>query len=55
MFFVDETGCNTNQKDDGHVGGRRYVLPRCCFEAAKIGAMTDIHFTVLCFTAGSYW
>lgn len=26
-LFVDETGCNTNQKEDGHVGGRRLILP----------------------------
>jgi hypothetical protein len=27
LLFVDETGCNTNQKDDGCNGGELFVLP----------------------------
>jgi hypothetical protein len=27
MVFVDETGCNTNQKDDGHIGGNHLYFP----------------------------
>lgn len=53
IVFVDETGCNTNQKTDGHVGGRLYVLPRGCSEGGTVGASSDIHFTVMCFTSGS--
>jgi hypothetical protein len=28
VLLVDETGCNTNQKDDGHVGGTICVVNR---------------------------
>jgi hypothetical protein len=49
LLFVDETGCNTNQKDDGHVGGKLFVLPtKEQGEGSVSGAVTDIHFTVLC-------
>jgi hypothetical protein len=51
-LFVDETGCNTNQTEDGYVGGELFVFPKdmtCC---SKSGATTDIHFTVLPFIAG---
>jgi len=27
LVFVDETGCNTNQLKDGHVGGELFVAP----------------------------
>jgi hypothetical protein len=50
VVFVDETGCNTNQKDDGHVGGELFVLPVDDDDIAPTGATTDIHFTVLAFT-----
>jgi hypothetical protein len=52
LLFVDETGCNTNQKTDGNNGGELFVLP--CHgvgESGRVGATTDIHFTVLCFTS----
>jgi hypothetical protein len=52
-LFVDEVGCNTNQKDDGHVGGEKFVLARDQTESGCIGTNTDIHFTVLAFTAGT--
>jgi hypothetical protein len=48
VLFVDETGCNTNQKDDGHVGGKLFVLPTDDSDVAPIGA-TDIHFTLFAF------
>jgi hypothetical protein len=50
---VDETSCNTNMKDDGHIGGRRYVMARNQVKGARTGAATDIHFTVLAFTSGT--
>jgi hypothetical protein len=53
VLFVDETGCNTNMKQDGHVGGELFVLP--CEKGSEFGvcgATTDMHFTVLCFTNG---
>jgi hypothetical protein len=52
-LFVDETGSNTNQKEDGNVGGRVFILPTDCSEAGITGVCTDIHFTVLCFTSGT--
>lgn len=53
VLFVDKTGCNTNQKDDGYLGGRLYVLSAEEKDGGKVGATTDIHFTVLCFTNGN--
>jgi hypothetical protein len=51
--FVDETGCNTNMKTDGHVGGRRYVMANGQSEGARTGVTSDIHFTLLAFTSGT--
>jgi hypothetical protein len=46
ILFVDETGSNTNQKEDGFAGGQRYVLPNDgMHEEGVIGDTTDIHFT----------
>jgi hypothetical protein len=25
LHFLDETGCNTNQKSDGKTGGKKYI------------------------------
>jgi hypothetical protein len=52
LTFVDETGYNTNQKDNGYAGGRMFVLP-CDLgqQGGHNGAITDLHFTVLCFTS----
>jgi hypothetical protein len=52
LLFVDETGCNTNQKDDGNAGGELFVLPVDGEEFGVCGVTTDMHFTVLCFTSG---
>jgi hypothetical protein len=49
VIFVDETGCNTNQKTDGHIGGELFILPSGLSETGVRGACTDIHFSVLCF------
>jgi hypothetical protein len=49
VVFVDETGCNTNQKTDGHIGGELFVLPSGSTDTGVKGACTDIHFSVLCF------
>jgi hypothetical protein len=52
--MVDETGCNTNQLNDGKVGGELFVLPKQDNEAgAPIGATTDLHFTILGFVSGT--
>ena len=51
--YVDETGSNTNQKADGHVGGRRFVFLQGETEVGRLGAINDLHFTTLVFTAGT--
>jgi hypothetical protein len=53
VLFVNETGCNTNQKDDGHVGSELFVLPVVDSDEAPTGATTDIHFTVLAFLSAT--
>jgi hypothetical protein len=46
VCMLDETGCNTNQKEDGHIGGQLFITERGT--AAEIGSsMTDLHFTTL--------
>jgi len=52
LAFADESGCNTNQKKDGHVGGRKHVVEKGT--VPQMAACTDDHrFTVLPFTAAS--
>jgi len=54
LIFVDETGCNTNQLNDGKVGGELYIMPKNVGDAAATaGATTDIHFTLLPFISGT--
>jgi len=54
LLFVDETGCNTNQLNDGKVGGELYLMPKNSGDAAApAGATTDLHFTVLPFISGT--
>jgi hypothetical protein len=49
--YIDETGSNTNQKADGHLGSQRFVLPQGETEVGRAGAINDLHFTTLVFTA----
>jgi hypothetical protein len=51
--FVGETGCNTNCKNDGLVGGQRHIDGSKQVEGARTSASTDLHFTVLAFTSGT--
>jgi hypothetical protein len=54
VLFVDETGCNTNQLNDGRVGGELFIVPKVDNEAGRpIGSTTDLHFTVLGFISGT--
>jgi hypothetical protein len=53
VLFADETGCNTNQKEDGHKGGQLFVLETGYEEGGLTGVTTDIHFTVMCFTCAT--
>ena len=51
VFFVDEVGCNTSQKSDGHNGGQKFLVKDT--ERALIrSSFADCHFTVLGFTNG---
>ena len=51
--FVDETGCNTNQKEDNYNGGEQFVVPTGSVENGRNGITTDLHFTVLPFITGT--
>jgi hypothetical protein len=54
LLFVDETGCNTNMKDDGFAGGQLFVLlVKMGAQLVRKGATTNIHFTVLCFQSAT--
>ena len=53
ILFVDETGCNTNSKHDGRVGGELFVIPTEHSAGGLHGCTNDVHFTVLCFTSGN--
>jgi hypothetical protein len=53
VLFVDETGCNTNMKADGHVGGEKFLLPCDDVDCGNDGVCTDLHFSVLCFTSAT--
>jgi hypothetical protein len=52
LIFFDETGCNTNQKKDGHYGGQKYACGRG-MTPKTIAATRDKHFTVLGLTAAT--
>jgi hypothetical protein len=53
MLFVHEWGCYTKQGTDGQVGGYLFVLPASECNTDILGMFTDLHFTVLCFNAGT--
>ncbi len=54
VLFVDEIGCNTNQLNDGRVGGELLILPKIKSECgAPTGATTDLYYTVLPFISGT--
>ncbi len=54
LLFVDETGCNTKQLNDGKVGGELFVMPKNAGDtAAPAGATTNLHFMVLPFISGT--
>jgi hypothetical protein len=52
-LFVDETGCNTNQKTDGNIGGEKFVVSVEQTENGRNGVVTDLNFTVLPFISGT--
>jgi hypothetical protein len=52
VFTVDEVGNNTNQKNDGHIGGGRFLCERGT-TPKQICSTKDAHFTVLGFTSAN--
>ena len=50
MFFVDEVGDNTSQKNDGNVAGEKFIMAaeQCTLIQSSF---KDCHFTVLGFTS----
>jgi hypothetical protein len=52
FLFFDETGCNTNQKKDGHYGGQKFGCGRG-MTPKQICSTRDRHFTVLGVTAAT--
>lgn len=52
ILFADETGCNTNQKKDGHYGGTKYIVGRGTVPK-EYACTTDKHFTLMGFTAAN--
>ena len=52
MLFVDEVGSNTNMKGNGNIGSKRLLKAKGS-QARVLAATTDVHFTVLGFTAGN--
>jgi hypothetical protein len=51
--FVDETGCHTNCKIDGLIGGQQQAVNTNQTEGGRTSATTDLHYTVLAFTSGT--
>lgn len=46
LLHLDETGCNTNQKNDGQRGGKRFIAERG-MKCVIAGANANIRFTAL--------
>ncbi len=51
VVYVDETGLNTNQKMDGHIGGELFAVLVDWHNIGALGLALDNNFTVLVFTA----
>lgn len=47
MCFLDETGCNTNQKKDGQHGGETHLGEAETSRASIPAASQHLHFTLL--------
>ena len=53
LLFLDECGCKANQKGDNAVEGELFVMPTDGSVEGIRRATTDLHFTILGFTAGT--
>ena len=49
ILFADESGCQTNQKQDGNVGKRKYIVEKGTTPQI-ICSTTDHRFTILPFS-----
>ena len=49
VLLVDETGCNTNQKDDGPIGKEKMIVPTDGSCNGRNGSVADQHYTTLVF------
>jgi len=52
LLFMDEMGINTNQKEDGHVGGEKYICKRGTMPKIAV-SMTDHRCTIIPIVAAS--
>ena len=52
LIFGDESGCRTNQKKDGHVGGTTHIVKRGTVPQT-VCSVNDHAFTILPFTSAS--
>jgi hypothetical protein len=52
ILFADESGCQTNQKQDGNVGNRKYIVQHGTVPQV-VCSTADHRFTILPFTSGS--
>jgi hypothetical protein len=51
ILFADESGCQTNQKQDGNFGNRKYIVKHGTTPQV-ICSTADHQFTILSFTSG---
>lgn len=49
IFFVDETGDNTNQKEEARIGQEKMIVPRDGSCNGKNGSVADSHYTLFVF------
>jgi len=52
ILFADRSGCQTNQKQEGNVGNRKYIVKHAT-RPQVICSTADHRFTILPFTSGS--
>ena len=52
ILFADESGCQTNQKQDGNVGNRKFIVEHGT-RPQTICSTADHRFTILPFTSSS--
>ena len=50
LLFADESGCNTSQRKDGHIGGTKFIVQKGTTPQGMTSTM-DHKFTLLQFTS----